>query len=199
MKRRLQCSITESKYLISLLICVSIVAFCKDSQAQTFFGGFAPSRVVQLRWISSASSNYTGTYITPGADGWTGISSQVSLSKVISGSYDVRVGTSTTAQTGLYGLTTPYCSSGGANYQGEACVTVPNWGSAQITGYTNQMANDNLNTTQIISSVYCHEFGHALSLAHTDPNVIAVMRSGIISSYLPQALDKSNLKAKWGN
>jgi hypothetical protein len=118
---------------------------------------------------------------------------------VSSGSYDVRVVTATTAQNGLYGLTTPYCTSGGSSLSGIACASIQKWGSAQVTGYTNQIALSNLNTTQIISSVYCHEFGHVLSLSHTNYGVTAVMTASDITTYLPQSTDKANLRAKWGN
>ena len=184
--------------VIALLL-AQLIAFCKNAQAQVFPGGFSPARVVQLRWSSATTPTYTSTYIAPAVNGWFGISSKVSFSQVSTGSYDISTITTTTASNGLYAVTSPSCVSGGKDTFGPICVNEQNWGFVQIAGYTNQMQNYNLNTTQIISSVWCHEFGHAVSLAHTDPSVIAVMRSGIISSYLPQALDKSNLRSKWGN
>jgi hypothetical protein len=192
-------SVIRDSTLASLVVCALINTLCEDSQAQFFSGGFNPARVVQLRWISSTSSSYTSTYIAPGVNGWNGISSRVSFSQVSSGPYDVRVVTEITGQSGLLGRVIPYCSSGGSNLQGEACVNVANWGSVKVIGYTNQIEISNLNTTQIISSVYCHEFGHVLSLAHTNPSAITVMTPSTITSYLPQALDKLNLRAKWGN
>jgi hypothetical protein len=184
-------------FAFSIAACV----FCKSSFAQTFSGGFNSSRVVQLRWYSSLPASYISTYITPAVGGWNGISSVVSLSQVSSGAYDISFTTSTSAQTGLYGETVPYCTSGGQQLQSNACVPVLNWGSAKIVGYTNQIANDKLTETQIVSSVYCHEFGHALSLGHTNNTTssVSVMKQGIILSYLPQAFDKSLLKTRWGN
>lgn len=96
----------------------------------------------------------------------------------------------------------PYCTISGSSAQGDACLSNTAWGSARIYGYTNQMANFNMNTTQIISN-YTHEFGHALSLAHvidTSSYVYppAVMKQGI-QSLGPQQIDKDHLRQKWGN
>ena len=177
-----------------VLASVSLLMTSESGHTKSFSGGFLASRVVQIRWTSTTlSSDYLTKYVRPAVNGWNGVSSLVSLSQVGSGAYDVNVATSTTPTSGLVGILNPYCPS--------LCSTSGTWSSAQLIGYTNQIALFNLSDSEIIGTVYAHEFGHALSMAHTSPPVgtISIMQSGFRSSYLPQAFDKSNLKQRWGN
>jgi hypothetical protein len=189
----------ENKAFFLLGPTVGLVLYISPpAWSQIFLGGF--SSASDLKWTSSLSSNYLDTYVTPAASSWNGISSKVKLTKVTSGTYQVSVVTSTTTRAGLLEVMVPYCTISGVNKSSDDCLTYT-WNSAQIIGYTNQITAYNLNTSQIISNVYTHEFGHALSLAHTyDPLTPSVLLdSSTLYSLSPQQLDKTNLKRKWGN
>jgi hypothetical protein len=157
-------------------------------------GGFGSAS--SLKWTSSLSSTYLSDYVIPGANGWNGISSKVNLTQVSSGTYQIRVSTQSDPRYGVVGEMIAYCPSGSGYTK---CGGYTPWGSAQVFGYTNQIANFSLTKTQIISSVYSHEFGHSLSLGHNDSELPAVMTANAVTTILPQAADKSHLKSKWGN
>jgi hypothetical protein len=148
-----------------------------------------------LKWTSSISESYLTSYVVPSANSWNNISSRVSLTRVTSGAYQVRILTGTNAVQGYVGAVYPYCAQGA----GRAICNNQNWTSAQLTGYTNQISAMNLNTSQIIGTVYAHEFGHVLSLEHNDTISPSVMTTSSIVSFTAQQTDKDHLKQKWGN
>lgn len=175
-----------------------------DSQ-HLFTGGFQRSSgtpSLNLSWTYSTTDTYANAYIVPAANNWNGISFQVQLTKITSGTYKIRASSATTNQFGLFGRIIPYCTNSGVSNSGDVCLSNPAWGSVGVIGYDNQMANYNFTGTQTISN-YTHEFGHALSLAHvvdtssyTYPP--AVMKQGQ-QSIGPQQVDKDHLRQKWGN
>lgn len=177
-------------------IAIALFAFPNHVLAGTehlLVGGFGSTS--DLRWTSTLSSSYLNDYVIPGVNGWNGISSKVKLTRITSGTYQINVLTGTNPTYGVVGEMIPYCSNG-SSYQ---CIATTPWGSARVYGYTNQITNTKLTKTEIISNVYCHEFGHALSLAHNDNDLPTVMRASIVTNVLPQGPDKSHLKGKWGN
>lgn len=185
----------------SLLTSIYLLVISEVGFAQSFSGGFPASRVVQVRWASrSLSSSYLTQYVRPGFNGWNGISSQVSLSQVaITSGTEIDVLTSSVSSgPGVVGEFFQYCLVGGNLVK---CLTTDVWAYGQIYGYTDQISYFKLTDSEIIGTVYAHEMGHALSMKHTSPptGTISIMKSGFISSYLPQAFDKSNLKTRWGN
>jgi hypothetical protein len=177
-------------FVASLIFPIPALA---DSQ-HLFSGGFGSA--LGLRWTSSLSSTYLSDYVIPAANGWNGISSKVTLTQVSSGTYQIKVNTSTTASFGTVGEMIQYCSFGSG---AAVCQTETPWTSVQVLGYTNQIANFYLTKTEIISTVYAHEFGHALSMAHNTIDTPSLMETGSKKTILPQATDKSHLKLKWGN
>lgn len=64
-----------------------------------------------------------------------------------------------------------------------------------INDYT--MDLDNFNADNAKKTI-THEFGHALSLGHTDDSN-AIMTQGKMTITTPQTIDKDHLKNKWGN
>jgi hypothetical protein len=197
----MQLNLSSSSFA-SLLASMCLLLTSESGFAQYFAGGFPSSRVVQVRWAApSLSSDYLTKYVRPGVNSWNGISSRVSISQVAtstSGSYEIDVLTSSTPRQGLVGQLIPYYLIGSKLFESSPTDT---WTYAQLFGYTNQISNFKLTDSEIIASVYAHEMGHALSMAHTNPptGTISIMKSGFQTSYLPQAFDKANLKAKWGN
>jgi hypothetical protein len=175
---------------VPLLLPVSAFS---DSQ-HLWSGGFGTAS--DLRWTSSLSSSYLSDYVIPATNGWNGISSRVKLTQVSSGAYQIKVNITTSSSFGTVGEMISYCSAGSGYVK---CGGVTPWGSAQVIGYTNQITNFYLTKTEIISTVYSHEFGHALSMGHNFVDTPSVMQQGSKSTYLPQATDKSHLKLKWGN
>lgn len=170
-------------------LCIGKPAF---ALGEYWSGGF--STVNSYRWIySNMTSTYANTYVIPAAGSqWNGISSQVSLTRVTSGSYIVNAQVATGTDPNVTGQMTSYCSAG----SGSACLSAT-WTSASIIGYENVMAASNYTTTQRIKT-FTHEFGHTLALAHVTNGSAAVMAQGK-SNLGVQAYDKANLKAKWAN
>jgi hypothetical protein len=190
---------TAQSKILSLLSSILGLVLCifSPAQAQTFQGGFSSASA--LKWTSSLPSSYLNTYVVPAANSWNSISSKVNLGQT-TGAFQIRVVTDITPIDGRVGLMMPYCTISGVGKSGDICIPTT-WGSAQVIGYTNQITAYQLNTSQIISRVYTHEFGHALSLAHTydaaTPSVLSDL--GQVYSLSPQQLDKTNLKQRWGN
>ncbi len=185
------------KKVLLLLGGVLSIGFCQNSQAEVYTGGFNPRRLANLRWASSLPEQYINDYIAPGAKNWNGISPKITYNRVnIKSPYDVEVKLGATTTEGLVGLVVPHCNSSPSIF-GERCTKVGNWIDAKVIGYSNQIKLIGLTKSQIISTVYTHEFGHVLSLDHTKNRAIrSVMRSAI-SDYPPRDIDKENLINRW--
>ena len=147
--------------------------------------------------IAKRSSTYKDTIIKPAASNWNNISSKVKLTESTSNSTDITVYLEDSAVDGKFGEIKPYYfATPEYSYYFDSCAC-NTWSYAYVYGYKNQMAAYKFTTQDIISN-FTHEFGHTLSLAHTN-NVSAssVMKSGQ-QSIGPQTVDKDHLKLKWG-
>lgn len=94
----------------------------------------------------------------------------------------------------------PYCNVSGVIKSGSICYD-STWTSGQVIGNELAMQIDGFNTTNRIS-LYSHEWGHMLSLAHTNKlaattGAATVMQWGK-QDVGPQAVDKEHLIMKWG-
>jgi hypothetical protein len=131
----------------------------------------------------------------------------VLLTLVQSGGYQARVTNDFTFRSlnEEYGHIEPYCNIKGVVQSGLANCKSLIWSSVVVVGEEFPMGVDGFTTTNKIA-IYTHEWGHALSLGHTDnlpASTPSLMKSGTyINSWKslgPQAADKEHLRLKWGN
>jgi hypothetical protein len=190
--------LVRNKVLLSLG-CVLSIGFCQTSQAQIYKGGFAKDRVKNVRWITPLPKSYVDTYIAPGAKTWNGIYKHINTKQVSTKPYDVLVVTNISSREGLVGQITPFCNSTtGKGFElGLPCLEIKNWLYVNLTAFPNQFPLYKLTKDQIINIVYAHEFGHTLSLDHS--NFGGIMTSGITNVKGAQEIDKLNLRTKWGS
>ncbi len=73
------------------------------------------------------------------------------------------------------------------------------WDVTDVYGYELVMEEEFGDNNYFHQSTYAHEVGHALSLNHPASGS-AIMRQGWdgVQYTVPQTLDKTNLKTKWG-
>jgi hypothetical protein len=191
------CSFPSVLILASVSL-VNILITPKSGLAQYYSGGFPASQMVQVRWTSTnLSADYLTKYVRPAVNGWNGVSSKVSLSQVVESlPYDVNVIFGNSPRYGQVGVMNPSCPPTTG-----ICPSTGTWKKAEVVGFINQIVNLNLSDTEIVGSVYAHEFGHALAMDHSSPptGTISVMPAGIRTTYSAQAFDKANLRKKWGN
>lgn len=171
------------------------------AQNDSFFGGFpsaSGSAVTVIRQVPEASlgtQQYYTNYVKRGADAWNGISSKISISSSLSGTYDARAKVVTGSDFELAGLVVPYCTGG----SGGACLN-SKWNSAEVNGYNNVMDFNNFNGTHKLQ-LWMHEFGHVLSMAHISksaPQSDATMHPTVRSIYGIQHRDRQSLRNRWG-
>lgn len=80
-----------------------------------------------------------------------------------------------------------------------SCTNI--WDCADVCCYDNQMVAYNY-TDANKKSIYAHEVGHVLSLAHNDSTTFLLMNTSsfnTINAVSPKEDDKANLKLNWGN
>jgi hypothetical protein len=187
-----------SAFTLASVSLASIVITSKPGLAQYYSGGFPASRMVQVRWASTnLSADYLTKYVRPAVNGWNGVSSKVSLSQVVESlPHDINVIFGNSPRFGQVGVMNPSCPPTTG-----ICPSTGTWSKAEVVGFINQIVNLSLSDTEIIGSVYAHEFGHALAMEHSLPptGTISIMPAGIRTTYSAQAFDKANLRKKWGN
>jgi hypothetical protein len=197
------------------LIAVLIGSTKAVADSQHLFAGNLPLGVVN--WISAptflpkeiaSNSQYTSLYLSPAAHNWNLVSSNVLLTLVQSGGYQARVTNNLDAASlsKEYGHIVPYCNIKGVIQSGLANCQSLIWSSVVIVGQELPMGVDKFTTTNKIA-LYTHEWGHALSLQHTDSlpaSTLSIMKSGSYQNSWknlggPQSADKEHLRLKWGN
>jgi len=187
---------------LTVIILLSLYISQRNSYADAlhlFTGGFSNSRISNLTFkvSSTVSSNYKDAIIKPASNNWNNISTKVKVVETNAGSYDVIVYVVDTVKNGLFGEIRPYyfkTPEYSYVYDSCACNT---WSYVELYGYENQMTAYKFSQAEKISN-FTHEFGHALSLAHTnDLSTSSVMKSGK-QAIGPQPIDKDHLRQKWG-
>lgn len=190
------------KCILLIVLCYCVLfnnSFAASGSQYLFTGGFPAANVQSLKYVLSGGDTSYQSLMSSGANMWNSISSKVSVSLNSEGA-KVSIYKSTTTTQGLMGQMFPYYRNRfGSLVQDTNCTNI--WECADVFGYENQMSSYGYNDTNR-KSVYCHEMGHALSLAHNDSTTYLIMNSDATNvkiAVLPHSDDKSNLKLKWGN
>jgi hypothetical protein len=190
----------KQKMLLLLFVIIFTLSLSGTAFAlgEVYTGGYRASDVAGLKYIISGSpgGSYDNDIIQPAAYDWNFISSKVSLTYNSSGA-KMSVIVKGYSGSDVLGRMYPYYKNISGGLSVDTALTRV-WECTDVVGYDETM-NDALFLNYEKRQVYCHEMGHALSLAHVTNGSYSVMKPSGTDPYSPSTYDKSNLKNKWGS